>query len=278
MIIVSGLSGAGKTVALHTLEDAGYYCIDNLPVSLLPALCEEQKSITQPIAVGIDIRSHSNILHDIPNVIRQLKSTKPATRVLFLTASNNTLIRRFSESRRKHPLSANDKPLSDAIEAEAKSLQSLAIDADYQIDTSKLNIYELKARIEDWLALKEEKQTLLTIESFGFKNGVPIDADLMFDVRFLPNPHWEVALRPYTGRDLPVQKYLAQYDECERFITDTTLYLSRWLPTYFNSYRTYLTIAIGCTGGKHRSVYVCEQIAERLSVQFGKISIRHRDS
>lgn len=277
MIIVSGLSGAGKTVALHTLEDAGFYCIDNLPISLLPALYEEQKNIKQPVAVGIDVRSRSNILHDIPNVIRELKSAKTATRILFLTANTNALIKRFSESRRKHPLSEDNLPLPDAIEAEAKLLLPLTSDADYQIDTSKLNIYELKERIENWLAIKDEKQTLLTIESFGFKNGVPIDADLMFDVRFLPNPHWVAELRPYTGRDLPIQEYLVQYDECERFVADTVLYLSRWLPTYFKSYRTYLTVAIGCTGGKHRSVYITEKIAERLTSQFGKINIRHRD-
>ncbi len=277
MIIVSGLSGAGKTVALHTLEDLGYYCIDNLPVSLLPALYEEQKNITQPVAVGIDIRSHSDSIGNIPNVIQQWKSQDSNTRVLFLSASNDMLIKRFSESRRKHPLSDANIPLPDAINNEMRLLSPLIAGADYQIDTSKTNIYELKNRIQQWLTLENDKNTTITIESFGFKHGVPVDADLMFDVRFLPNPYWEANLRHFTGKDPQIQAYLQGYDECEHFIADTTLYLSRWLPTYLSSYRTYLTITIGCTGGKHRSVYISEQLAQRLAPQFGSINVRHRD-
>lgn len=277
MIIVSGLSGAGKTVALHTLEDLGYYCIDNLPIALLPALVEEQRSIAQPVAVGIDARSYHVSVEDVPHVIQHLKRTDDKVQILFLSANTETLIKRFSESRRKHPLSDQGQPLPDAIKAEMQLLSPLVANADLQIDTSKSNIYELKDRIREWLSLNSEDQTLLTIESFGFKNGVPIDADLMFDVRFLPNPHWVAELRPFTGKDSQIQAYLGQYDECERFIADTTLYLNRWLPTYFQSNRTYLTVAIGCTGGKHRSVYISEQIADRLKPQFGRISTRHRD-
>lgn len=277
MIIVSGFSGAGKTVALHTLEDLGYYCIDNLPVSLLPALFEEQKSIAQPVAVGIDARSHNSNMEELPSVIQRLQTDEEDVQILFLTANSEVLIKRFSESRRKHPLSDNNQPLSDAIETEMRLLSALIVNADFQIDTSNSNIYELQDRIKDWLNVKDKENTVLTIESFGFKKGVPVDADLMFDVRFLPNPYWVAELRPFTGRDPQIQQYLAQYDECERFIADTTSYLSRWLPTYFDSHRTYLTVAIGCTGGKHRSVYTSEQIAERLRPQFGAISIRHRD-
>lgn len=277
MIIVSGLSGAGKTVALHTLEDLGFYCIDNLPVSLLPALYEEQKNIAQPVAVGIDVRSHSDGIGEIPAVIQQWKAQDANTRVLFLTASPDRLIQRFSESRRKHPLSDYRVPLPEAVANELRILSPLIAGADYQIDTSSTNIYELKNRIKSWLSMDNEKETVITVESFGFKHGVPIDADLMFDVRFLPNPHWEAELRPFTGKDEPIQQYLQQFDECERFIADTSLYLSRWLPTYLQSYRTYLTVAIGCTGGKHRSVYSAEQIAVRLAPQFGTINVRHRD-
>lgn len=277
MIIVSGLSGAGKTVALHTLEDLGYYCIDNLPVSLLPALYEEQKNIAQPVAVGIDVRSHSEGIGEIPAVIKQWKSQDEGTRVLFLTASAEMLIKRFSESRRKHPLSSDSVPLAEAIAMEMRMLSSLIAGADYQIDTSKTNIYELKSRLKSWLALNNDDDTTVTIESFGFKHGVPVDADLMFDVRFLPNPYWEMELRNFTGQDPQIQQYLQQYDECERFVADTTLYLSRWLPTYLQSYRRYLTVAIGCTGGKHRSVYSVEQVAARLAPQFGTINVRHRD-
>lgn len=277
MIIVSGLSGAGKTVALHTLEDLGYYCIDNLPVSLLPALYEEQKNIAQPVAVGIDVRSHSEGMGNIPSVIQQWKSQDDGTRVLFLSASPEMLIKRFSESRRKHPLSNDHVPLAEAISMEMRVLSPLIAGADYQIDTSKTNIYELKSRLKSWLSVRNDTDTTITVESFGFKHGVPVDADLMFDVRFLPNPYWEAELRNYTGKDAPIQQYLQQFDECERFITDTSLYLSRWLPTYLGSYRRYLTVAIGCTGGKHRSVYTTEQVAERLATQFGTINIRHRD-
>ncbi|PID64087.1 MAG: RNase adapter RapZ [Gammaproteobacteria bacterium] len=276
MIIVSGLSGAGKTVALHALEDLGYYCIDNLPVSLLPALFEEQKRITQPVAVGIDIRSQYEGAKDLIQMIKQLKEKAPRTQILYLSASNEALIKRFSESRRKHPLSDTGLSLPEAIAKEQHLLSPLMVDADFQIDSSATNIYELKSRIREWLNVKDAK-TFLTIESFGFKHGVPVDADLMFDVRFLPNPYWEAELRAFTGRDAEIQDYLGQFDECERFIADTSVYLSRWLPTYFNSYRSYLTVGIGCTGGKHRSVYITEKLAKRLEEQFGLIHVRHRD-
>lgn len=282
MIIVSGLSGAGKTVALHTLEDLGYYCIDNLPINLLPALIEEQKNISQPVAVGIDARSHHTMIEDIPRVIKKLKSSGNKAKILFLTASSETLIKRFSESRRKHILSdanVSDKKLSlaDAIELEKEILSPLVADADFLLDTSKTNIYELKERITSWLSVDEKQKTILTINSFGFKNGVPVDADLMFDVRFLPNPHWDSELRAFNGKDKPIQEYLGQFAVCEKFINDTVEYLEKWLPNYFNGHRSYLTIAIGCTGGKHRSVYVSEHIAQRLSLVYENVIIRHRD-
>lgn len=277
MIIVSGLSGAGKTVALHTLEDLGYYCIDNLPSSLLPALYEEQKNIPMPVAVGIDVRSQNDKIRDIPDIIQQFKEQGDEIRVLYLTANRNVLIKRFSESRRKHPLSTTTIPLHEAIEKEKRVLAPLVVTADYKIDTSKINIYELKDRISEWLAVGNRKQTTITIESFGFKNGVPIDADLMFDVRFLPNPYWESDIRHLNGKDKVIQEYLGKFEETNQFINNTAAYLERWLPTYLTSYRTYLTIAIGCTGGKHRSVYVTEKIAEILNKSYDALNIRHRD-
>lgn len=277
MIIVSGLSGAGKTVALHTLEDLGYYCIDNLPGSLLPALYQEQVNIKQPLAVGIDVRSQTQHNYDIPTIIENCKANSDTTRVLFLTAHEDILIKRFSESRRKHPLDMPDRTLHESVHHETRLLSPLEEIADYKIDTSTLSIYDLKDRISTWLNLGEQEKITLTIESFGFKNGVPIDADLLFDVRFLPNPYWEAKLRDFSGKDPEIADYLSKFAETNAFIEDTTAYLQKWLPTYLLGYRSYLTIAIGCTGGKHRSVYVTENIAARLNKAFGTVNLRHRD-
>lgn len=278
MIIVSGLSGAGKTVALHTLEDLGYYCIDNLPGSLLPALYEEQLKIKMPVAVGIDIRNQLGDVDDVPNMIKAFKEAHPNTiQLLFLNAQSGVLLKRFSESRRKHPLATPELTLKEALQKEIRILAPLYVTADYQIDTSRLSVYDLKDRIQSWLAHSQADSTTLTVESFGFKHGSPTDVDLLFDVRFLPNPYWEVDLRQFTGQDKVIQDYLAGFSEPAAFIDDTVAYLLKWLPSYVSGYRSYLTIGVGCTGGKHRSVYVAEKIAEKLSPTFGHINVRHRD-
>lgn len=277
MIIVSGLSGAGKTVALHTLEDLGYYCIDNLPSNLLPALHQERLDMETPIAVGIDIRSQRQSADSIPDTIKKLKAQNPNTRVLFLTADNDVLIKRYSESRRKHPIN-NGLSLPEAIAAEKEMLSTLMLVADYRIDTSSINIYELKSRIHDWLGVQNSTCPTITLESFGFKHGVPLDADLMFDVRFLPNPYWEHEIRHLSGKDKPIQDYLSQFAETQGFIEDTVAYLLKRLPFYMKSSRSYLTIAIGCTGGHHRSVYVTEAISQALSPHYPDgVLTRHRD-
>ncbi|MGY0398677.1 MAG: RNase adapter RapZ [Ostreibacterium sp.] len=277
MIIVSGLSGAGKTVALHILEDLGYYCIDNLPASLLTELYNRQLKKKIPVAVGIDIRNQIDNIDEIPHAIEEFKQKTPIIRILFLNAQTNTLIERFNASQRKHPLATPKTTLKEAIQQETSVLSHLYVTADYQIDTSNLSIYDLKDRIQNWLQHSKIETTTITIESFGFKNGTPHDADLLFDVRFLPNPYWQSTLREFTGQDKIIQDYLKKFDISQKFIDDTVSYLAKWLPTYLTGYRSYLTIGIGCTGGKHRSVFVCEQIAQHLSKQFGHINIRHRD-
>ncbi|PIE45162.1 MAG: RNase adapter RapZ [Gammaproteobacteria bacterium] len=277
MIIVSGLSGAGKTVALHTLEDLGYYCIDNLPGSLLPSLYHEQLKINMPVAVGIDIRSQIGDIDKLIKTIDELKCLEKEPQILFLTANHAVLVKRFSESRRKHPLTSHESTLPESIAKEQTILSPLLDIADYTIDTSYLSVYDLKDRIASWLDMGRQSATNTTIESFGFKHGIPIDADLIFDVRFLPNPHWESDLRPLTGQDKAVRDFLEQSDSVNDYIKDTVDYLTKWLPAFINGHRSYLTIAIGCTGGKHRSVYSAEKIAECLQQTFGHINVRHRD-
>ena len=277
MIIVSGLSGAGKTIALHALEDLGYYCIDNLPSNLLDALHEERLKLELPVAVGIDIRNQIESFNKLPQSIKKFKAKTPTTKILFLTAQYQVLLRRFNETQRKHPLAKPEDTLDESILKEINILSPINTIADYQIDTSQLSVYDLKDRIKSWLKHRNSGDTTLTIESFGFKNSSPIDADIMFDVRFLPNPYWESELRHYTGKEKPVQQYLEKFDLPKKFINDTANYLSQWLPNYLNGHRSYLTVAIGCTGGKHRSVYVAEKIAKKLAKNFGHINIRHRD-
>ncbi len=277
MIIITGLSGAGKTNALNALEDIGYYTIDNLPVNLLPELYLEQKNISLPVAVGVDIRSQTSNIAQIPKVINKFRKENNDVKVLFLNASDEVLIKRFSETKRKHPLTDNKRPLVEAIKLEKTILSPLLLTADYTIDTSKINIYGLQDRIKSWVGKSSDSQPTITIESFGFKNGIPIDSDLMFDVRFLPNPYWQKEIRHLNGKDKKIQEFLLEHKETTTYIDDTTEYLSKWLPTYLTSNRSYLTIAIGCTGGKHRSVFVTESITKKLLESFENINIRHRD-
>lgn len=277
MIVVSGLSGAGKTIVLHCLEDMGYYCVDNLPVNLLPALQKELHKSKSPIAVGIDIRNSDTNLHNFPQLIHQLKQTDPTTKLLFLNANDEVLIKRYSESKRRHPLAHIYPSLLESIADERDILSPLLTVADHVIDSSNLNIYQLQDRIHLWLESGLRESLTISFLSFGFKNGLPNDADLVFDVRFLSNPYWEENLRKYSGLDEPVREYLNRFPETTHFINDTSQYLTNWLPIYIKSNRSYLTIAFGCTGGHHRSVYVTEMIASQLSKKFDNINIIHRD-
>ena len=275
LMIVSGRSGSGKSIALRALEDMGFYCVDNIPVALLPQLADALKNNNTPVAVSIDIRNlpinfefNYDILQKLP------ESVTPE--IIFLDCSRNTLIRRYSETRRIHPLANQKCLLEEAIDLEENYLESLKAHASLVINTDNLSVHQLSDILRTRILGKKERELTMIFESFGFKHGLPVDADFVFDVRFLPNPHWDINLRPLTGLDEPVINYLSKQDEVTNFIYQTANYLQQWLPMLEKNNRSYLTIAIGCTGGQHRSVFIAEQLAEFFKAQNKQIQIRHR--
>ncbi len=282
LIIVSGLSGSGKTVALNTLEDAGFYCIDNLPIALLAELGAHLNRSTvgenneQGFAVGIDARNHPVDLENFPVLEQQLEKLDLRPELLFLTADNQTLIKRFSETRRRHPLTAPDRPLAAAISRERQLLAPVIEQADLLLDTTFSTMHQLRAMIQQRLVDKSTALSIL-LQSFGFKNGVPSDADFVFDVRSLPNPHWEPSLRMMSGRDQPVIKYLAGFPQVRSMRESIAGFLNTWIPSFVATNRCYLTIAIGCTGGQHRSVYLADCLARDLAGEKRQVSCRHRE-
>lgn len=281
LVIVSGLSGSGKTVALHTLEDAGYYCIDNLPLGMLPQLIDNMINTTpEPydlVAIAIDARSGIDNSDRFDVIMKKIGKHPLQVKVLFLTADTSRLLKRFSETRRKHPLSRTGLPLADAIQQEKKMLEDIHANADLSIDSSSLSVHELRHMIIDQLLSQSGSEMGILIQSFGFKNGVPADTDFVFDVRCLPNPHWEKSLRPLTGCDRAVVKYLEQYEDVEKMFASIHSFLCDWIPLFEKENRSYMTISIGCTGGKHRSVYLAERIAAKFKKDRDNLSIRHRD-
>ena len=259
IIIISGRSGGGKSVALRALEDMGYYCVDNLPLDLLPKLIEILSVNQSAVAISLDIRNlptSPQVLENTINDIQQQHNVK----IIFLDADNSTLVRRYSDSRRLHPLSTKDLSLESAIEEETKHLEPLIQQANLIIDTGSLSTHELAEHLREFLRGHSDTELKIVVESFGFKYGIPLDADYVFDVRFLPNPHWNHALRPMTGLDEPVAEFLNKHNDVHQFIYLTRSYIETWLPLLEQNNRSYLTIAIGCTGGKHRSVYIAEQL------------------
>ena len=275
LMIVSGRSGSGKSIALRALEDMGFYCVDNIPVALLPQLADALKNNNTPVAVSIDIRNlpinfefNYDILQKLP------ESVTPE--IIFLDCSRNTLIRRYSETRRIHPLANQKCLLEEAIDLEENYLESLKAHASLVINTDNLSVHQLSDILRTRILGKKERELTMIFESFGFKHGLPVDADFVFDVRFLPNPHWDINLRPLTGLDEPVINYLSKQDDVTNFIYQTANYLQQWLPMLEKNNRSYLTIAIGCTGGQHRSVFIAEQLAEFFKAQNKQIQIRHR--
>lgn len=280
LIIVSGLSGSGKTVALQALEDINYYCIDNLPANLLPQfaqnLLDSPSKQTSQVAVGIDVRNQQ-FLENLPDSLKRLEVLGIDYRILYLSADDDTLMRRFSETRRRHPLTGESVSLSDAIKLEHTLLSSLAQQADYIIDTSSRTIHELRSEVRNLAGSKDGSSMMLQFLSFGHKHGHPGDVDFVFDVRCLPNPHWEEELRPLTGLDQPVIDFLVRHDSVARMIDDIQQFLERWLPLFEQENRSYITIAIGCTGGRHRSVYIAKQLHERFAGKNMPLQLRHRE-
>ena len=263
IVLISGLSGSGKSIALNVLEDAGYYVVDNLPAALLPQLVAHLRGAGwRRVAVAVDMRSGASIAA-LPQQVEALRATVRDLRVIFLEARDDTLIARFSETRRRHPLAIDDVSLEEAIQRERDALEPIAA-LGHRIDTSELHPNTLRAWVKDFIQMSAGEGMTLMFESFGFKYGIPLDADLVFDVRCLPNPYYDPRLRPLTGRDQPVVDFLEKLPEVERMAGDIRRFIADWLPAYMRDNRSYLTVAIGCTGGQHRSVY----LAEWLAVQF----------
>lgn len=280
LVIVSGLSGSGKSTALHVLEDVGFNCIDNLPISLLPALVAQiqaHKDNDQRFAIGIDVRNAWQDLTAFPDVIESLKRSDRTFQVLFLDAQSRVLIQRFSETRRKHPLSDKHTNLAEAISAEQQLLEPVRDSADQVLDTSNLNLHELRDLVKERVVGRHESTMAILFESFGFKHGIPVNADMVFDMRCLPNPHWKAHLRPQTGQDAEVIAFLEEQPAVSEMYDDIERFLTRWLPRYQANNRSYITIAIGCTGGQHRSVYLGERLQKHFDQFFSDVQVRHRD-
>ncbi len=280
LVIVSGLSGSGKSIALHVLEDLGYYCIDNLPVGMLPGLAEQLRQRpgpAEPVAVGIDARNLIDDLQRFPAILADLREGGVTTEVLFLEAEDATLLKRFSETRRRHPLSSDETPLAEAIVQERRLLEPVAGEARLHIDTTQTNVHQLRDLIRQRVAGAADGQLSLLFESFGFKHGVPVDADFVFDVRCIPNPHWVPELRPLTGRDRAVAEYLEAHPEVHQMYEDIRDFLTTWIPRFEADNRSYMTVAVGCTGGQHRSVYLVERLSEHFRRLRAGVLSRHRE-
>ncbi len=279
LLIVSGLSGSGKSIALHALEDLDYYCIDNLPVGLLPAFAAQMKSaagrLPKDAAVGIDARNLSADFLHFPEILKDIEAQGLACEIFFLDADDATLLKRFSETRRKHPLTSGDVSLAEAIRAERSLLEPIAARADWHIDTGRTNVHQLRSMIQARVANRTALSLLFV--SFGYKHGLPVDADFVFDVRCLPNPHWEAHLRSLTGLDAGVAAFLENQPLVAQMLGDMKVFLETWIPRFEAENRSYITVAVGCTGGQHRSVYLVERLVEYFLCTRDSVLTRHRE-
>jgi UPF0042 nucleotide-binding protein len=281
LVIISGVSGSGKSVALHVLEDLGFYCVDNIPVGLLKPFVDEIVRRNDPafddVGIGLDARSRPRDLDEVPTLLQKLRAGGISCEIIFLQTDTKVLLSRFSETRRKHPLSDDTTSLQEAIAKERELLSPISNSAELVIDTTRMSVSALREQIRGRVAPRTPGSVSIMIESFGYKNGLPANADFVFDVRCLPNPYWEPHLRPLSGKDAPVREFLDGAPMVQQMVDHIAAFLEEWIPRYQDFQRSYLTVAIGCTGGMHRSVYVAEAVAKRLAAKHGNIRTHHSE-
>ncbi|MAA72566.1 MAG: RNase adapter RapZ [Bermanella sp.] len=280
LVVISGRSGSGKSTALDLLEDLGFYCIDNLPVGLLQNLLDQIQSgqgQMNSVAVSIDARNIQADLANFSGIVNQLDRKQCQLEIIYLDAHSDTLLTRFSATRRKHPLTGPDVPLLEAIDREKNVLQHIADMADLTVDTTHLSMHQLRSMIKERVVQKQGGDMSLLFESFGFKHGIPKDSDLVFDVRCLPNPYWDPTLRQFTGQDPQIQAFLQDDEHVNAMFNDIQDFLKKWLPQFEANNRTYMTVSIGCTGGQHRSVYMAERLLAAYQNEFANVQLRHRE-
>lgn len=280
LVIVSGLSGSGKSVALHMLEDLGYYCVDNIPAGLLPMFIAHTVRSNEPsyqlTAIGVDARNRPAEIASVPQLLSELKRSGLDCEVIFLRAEEESLLKRYSETRRRHPLSKEKLGLAEAIRLERQLLEPIANAADLVIDTTRTSVHGLRELMRQRVGARESGRLSILFESFAYRHGLPGDADFVFDVRSLPNPHWEPALQHLTGRDAAVIEFLERHPQVARMFDDISRFLDHWIPEFEGSNRSYLTVAVGCTGGQHRSVYLVERLAAHFSRKYPSVLAKHQ--
>jgi UPF0042 nucleotide-binding protein len=281
LVIISGLSGSGKSVALHVLEDLGFYCIDNIPVALLRSFVDEilprKDAAFENVGVGLDARNRPADVAQIPSLVQKLRAEGLACEIIFLQAEDKVLLSRFTDTRRRHPLANEQTSLNEAIAKERDLLGPVINTAELIIDTTGMTVYELREQIRERIGERAPGALSILVESFGYKHGLPANADFVFDVRCLPNPYWEPTLRALSGKDQPVKAFLDAQPLVQQMIDEIVAFLERWIPRYQDFQRSYLTVAIGCTGGQHRSVYVAEAVAARLASLRGSVRTQHHE-
>lgn len=281
LIVVSGMSGSGKSIALHTLEDLDFDCVDNLPAELLPDFVRNataKSDLPQKLAVGIDVRNRQTDLSKLPSWLSQAGALGLDTKLVFFDATDGVLLKRFAETRRRHPLSHRGLALAEAIEQERRLLRPLRALADVVVDTSETNVHQLRRRVITDLGLGDDRSISLLFESFAYRRGVPADADFVFDARMLPNPHWDARLRPLSGRDREVREHLDAEPDAQDYVRQVGDFLDHWLPRMQGDTRSYITVAFGCTGGRHRSVYLAETLAAHARARgWREVATFHRE-